>query len=380
MKKILLFSLCAILMVSLSSCIGGFWSKRKVKKLVENFATAVSEKDKATIAQLYPDAANAESLALTYNDDSISVETQEQEDAFCVKVGNSVELFVEKDVASGEFVIKDSRGVFTYPSQKFNFATKTGWYDPKLTDAANAKRLADKGFVEYLAGKIASDIQNKVYAKAISETHMATHGATYEVDVRNDNDFDLPGDAYVATATLWGFDFDTYRQVKTNTKKEFSGNSIPSHGNCRYKIPGSIDFEYEEWTVDVKITMSHEQMLFQFMKPTGHEYADYLEVSKTRKGLSLNLTGSIATANDAVFILNGITGEGQTTFTSGGVRQERKLKFESYDKNSGRLVIKEYFSNGNYVGDFDGTWKNGTYIGVMTNKNSNQKVNFSLKE
>lgn len=365
------------MMVTLSSCSG---DKGKVEKLVEELATAVRDGDKAAISKLYPEAAIADSLAFSFNADSMSVENQEKEDSYCVKVGNSVELFVGKDEAGGQFVVKDSRGIIAYPSPKYNFAVKTGWLDPKLTDVENARRLADKEFVNYLAEKMAGDIRQKVYAKAISEVHMAIHGATYEIDVRNDNDFDLPGDAYVVTATLWGFDFDTYQQVKTNTKKEFSGNTVPSHGNCRYKIPGDIDFEYEEWKAEVNINMTPEQMLYQFMKPTGKEYADYLEVSKTRKGLSLNLTGSIATANDAEFTLNGITGEGQVTFTSGGARQERKLKFDSYDKASGRLVIKEYFSNGTYIGDFDGTWKNGTYVGIMTNKNTNAKVNFSLKE
>ena len=51
----------------------------------------------------------------------------------------------------------------------------------------------------------------------------------------------------------------------------------------------------------------------------------------------------------------------------------------SYDKTTGKLVMKEYFTKGDYVGDFDGTWKDGVYQGVFTNTKGG-KVDFKLVE
>lgn len=375
MKQKCFYLLVAMLMLAFSSCVS---NESKVKKLVEDFATAVTKGDKAAIAQLYPEAAKADSLSLTYQADGISIEPK-GDDSFLVTMPSGATLLVAKDASSESFTIKESHGVFVYPSERLIFAKKTGWYDDGLNDADNAARMADEGFIDYLSGQLATDVEKKVYAKPISEIQMINHGATYEIEVRNDNDFDLPGDAYEVTATLWGFDFDALEHVKTDIKKRFSGNTVPSHGTCRYKIPGDVDFEYEYWTVDIKITMSRDLMLSKLLKPTGSEYAEYLAKRSAVGSLMLNLTGSIGTSNDAVFVIDRPNGEGEATFTAGGEHVLRKLKLESYEKATGRLVVKEFFADGKYIGDFVGTWVNGVYKGTFTNKTNGGKVNFSLQ-
>lgn len=396
MKRLSISLLLVAALVVFASCAS---DSSKVKSFVEEFATAVANGDKGAIEKMYPDASKAVSLELKFNADSVEVTPAEKDGEFNVTVGKDVKLVVVKDADSGNFTIKESHGVFTWPKERMEFARSTGWYDDKLTDKDNAERLADEGFVDYLGNSLLADVHKKVYAKAISDLRAAVHGATYEVEVRNDNDFDLPGDAYVATATLWGFDFDRLESVPTRTKKEFSGNTVPAHGTARYNIPGTVDFEYESWEADIRITMSKEQLVTRCLKPTGKEYEEYLRMkgdvstfssqsgSQTSRnssagsstdGLSLNLHGSIGGANDAIFTLSGINNDGFTSFTVSGVRNERKLRFGSYDKQSGKLIIQEYFTNGQYVGDFVGTYKNGVYEGVFTNTKGG-KVNFRLQ-
>ena len=94
---------------------------------------------------------------------------------------------------------------------------------------------------------------------------------------------------------------------------------------------------------------------------------------------SLYLTGTIGGANDAVFNYNADMDNGVVTFTISGVVNERKIKQGSFDPHSGRLVMREYTTSGQYTGDFVGTWRNGVYSGVFTNKKSGGKVDFHLR-
>lgn len=376
MKQTLILSFFVAVAVAFSSCAG---DESKVKSLVADLATAINTGDKSSVTALYPDAAKAIELTLQYSEDNVTVTPLEVEGSFRVAIGDKVELTVVKNAESGNFTVENSRGLFKWPKERMEMAVATGWYDDKLTDKKNAERLSDEGFVDYLGGSLLAEIQRKVYAKTTYDLRPAVHGTSYEVEVRNDNDFDLPGDAYIATATLWGFDFDRLESVPTRTKKEFSGNNVPAHGTARYNIPGTVDFEYESWEADIRVTMTKEQAIAKFLSPKGTEYAEYLKVKESGNGLNLSLRGFIGGANDVVFNLNGTTGEGQTTFTVAGARNDRKLKLGLYDEQSGKLVIQEYFTSGKYIGDFVGTYKNGIYKGVFTNKQSGGKVDFNLK-
>lgn len=94
---------------------------------------------------------------------------------------------------------------------------------------------------------------------------------------------------------------------------------------------------------------------------------------------SLYLTGTIGSANDAVLNYNADMDNGTVAFTVDGVVNERKIKQGSFDPQSGRLVMREYTTSGQYLGDFVGTWRNGVYSGVFTNKKTGGKVDFRLK-
>lgn len=89
--------------------------------------------------------------------------------------------------------------------------------------------------------------------------------------------------------------------------------------------------------------------------------------TEEREELGLNLTGKLGGSDDAVLTYDENTDEGELKFTVNGVLNVRKVKMGSYDKNSNTLILKEFFANGNYVGDFKGIWKDGIYQGVFTN-------------
>ena len=94
--------------------------------------------------------------------------------------------------------------------------------------------------------------------------------------------------------------------------------------------------------------------------------------------LSLNLVGVLGGSNDAILTYDDKTDEGVVEFTVNGVKNVRKVKMGSYDSVTNTLILKEFFTNGNYVGDFNGVWKDGVYQGTFTNTKGG-RVNFKLQ-
>lgn len=123
---------------------------------------------------------------------------------------------------------------------------------------------------------------------------------------------------------------------------------------------------------------------------TGNEYVDYIKRHRKNEKdnsvsasegqqLTLNLEGQLGDSDDAVFTYDGKADEGKVTFTVNGQKNVRKLKMGSYDRTTNKLVIREYFVKGDYVGDFDGTWKDGVFQGVFTNTKGG-KIDFKLRQ
>lgn len=174
------------------------------------------------------------------------------------------------------------------------------------------------------------------------------------------------------TKTIDGID------LAPNEMREFNA-SEPS----LYNYAKERDLSY---TVDIKYrSESILSFLLNYGRFSGDEYDDYqksLQKSETAVSgdkLTLNLKGQLGGSSDAVFTYDGMTDEGEVTFTVSGQNNVRKLKMGSYDKTTDKLVMKEYFTKGDYVGDFDGTWKDGVYQGVFTNTKGG-KVDFKLVE
>lgn len=99
---------------------------------------------------------------------------------------------------------------------------------------------------------------------------------------------------------------------------------------------------------------------------------------ETAESFGLNLTGKFGGADDAVLTYDETADDGVIEFTINGVKNVRKVKMGSYNKNTHVLILREYFVSGKYVGDFDGIWKDGVYKGVFTNTKGGS-VNFTLQ-
>jgi len=92
----------------------------------------------------------------------------------------------------------------------------------------------------------------------------------------------------------------------------------------------------------------------------------------------LYMSGTLGGSNDAVLDFTAANG-GTVTFSLDGVQFTRKVSFYSYDETTGRLVLSEYYTNGNYIGRFDGLLRNNIYQGKFNNEINGGSVDFYLK-
>lgn len=109
----------------------------------------------------------------------------------------------------------------------------------------------------------------------------------------------------------------------------------------------------------------------------GNEYTEYLKKVKadskfkTGKDNKYVLKGRLGGSDDAVFSYDTKTKDGEIVYTVNGQQNKRKIKIESFDKKTNKMIVKEYYTNGEYVGDFDGVFTNDCYQGTFTNTKGN---------
>lgn len=108
--------------------------------------------------------------------------------------------------------------------------------------------------------------------------------------------------------------------------------------------------------------------------------------SQNKKGVNIALTGKIGTS-EAYLNMEGLNGSYSYDLPNG--RVERRLEFVSYDKKTGRLILKAKDKKGKYIGQFSGIYKSEKYTeegqrleydkykGIFTNYKG-VKVDFDL--
>lgn len=79
---------------------------------------------------------------------------------------------------------------------------------------------------------------------------------------------------------------------------------------------------------------------------------------QSNKGIHIDLTGQIGNS-DGWLNMDGLNGSYSYSLPNG--RVERRLEFVSFDKRTGRLVLKARDKQGKYVGQFNGIYKTQTY-------------------
>ena len=380
MKNWILASMAGYVALLMVSCSGD----SKIKAFAEEFATAVANGDRATITRMYPDAEKADSLAVTYNADSVVITKDEAQKQTTLTFSKGVDLVVSEN-ADGELVIQSSHGIFAYPAAELAFAKKTGQWKDGLTDAELSERMADKGLADYLF----EAFNNKVKS-ALSIVNTGTWGDDYYegewvsskgavFDVKNSSSMDIPGSAWniiykegywgggeMATEEVPGIDVKAGETVTVKTKK--LGSSMESETGERLNIKG----------------FTKEEFMAAFI-PTGNEYDEYVKnngsheaVGESLRFVVEGLMGGWATRlsmdNDTGFLMYTTNSKELGV----GEKEQRDVKLISYDPSNGRLVLRVSRPDGSVTGNLVGTYLNGEYKGQFQNTNGKSSA-FSFK-
>ena len=382
---VLLVAFCAIMLCGCDA------NKGKVKELANQFVAVYNDGDKAAVYDLLPAAKTCENLLISGSigqADGINVEKDDSTGNYIATINELKQQRLVFTVDSvGGIQMIDTYGVFRLDSISNEIALKAGVPVKKLSDIEIGKLMDSEG--DFISDLKQNKQTNFLWANYGGYSWIRNYSGvnvTMSFTVSNSSSQTVSGkDYYIVvspSAESTGRAFPTKTidgvDIAPNEEREFTVNE-PS----LYNYAKERDLSY---TVDIKYrSESILSFLLNYGTFSGDEYDDYqksLQKSETAVSgdkLTLNLKGQLGGSSDAVFTYDGMTDEGEVTFTVSGQNNVRKLKMGSYDKTTDKLVMKEYFTKGDYVGDFDGTWKDGVYQGIFTNTKGG-KIDFKLVE
>lgn len=279
LKSGLLLLVAVAMLVAMSSC-------DKTDEQVNDFLTqlqaAQQSGDIDRIAQLYPAAAEADSLVINFNPETIKT-THANGDTLIVTLGEGIDLALVKG-ENGALQGVSSHGLFAYPADQLQFAQKTGQFNASLNDVENAQRMGDTLFVKYLTSKISENVIVDLKAKV---TIVKSVCYKYDWDnfkglctvvISNQSSRQIEGNEYEVKADLYDISGDAAfggSRVYCGSRK-LTGKPIPANNQVSY----SFSYNVGGYPLDPVSTISIHPNLMNLLsdyQPTGHEYEEYLK-------------------------------------------------------------------------------------------------------
>lgn len=260
--------------VMLFSCVDK--AQEQVKEFASDFATKVSNNQKDSLMKVWPDVVKADSLALSFNPDSIVVEETETSGKFKVYLGQGADIMVNK-AEDGGFIVTDTRGLFARDAKLMELAKATGWVTDKMTDVQMTECLSDTMFVSFLAQKAKEYLGNNIVVKGWDCTWSFGLEDLFVI-VENKTDVDVSANDYSIESWLhikpnnWG----NYPPMRGHV----SVSDLKPHETKKLKINmGEYPDPESKSDIDVKskinFTISYEDLIKKFFRPTGDEYKEY---------------------------------------------------------------------------------------------------------
>lgn len=291
--KRLICSLAFVAMILLLTACG-----EKASDQVLQFATDVAQKvssnQKDSVVAVYADAALADSLALTFNADSIKVSETETKGVFNVDFGNA-NMVVARD-ENGKCTITESHGLFAWPSERMYIAQKTGMITNDINDKQRAERMSDSLFFENINKKISEAMKGVLVLKnegGWMDNKIGNPRHTKTLVVQNQSDVEIPASAYSISYTIdekikvdrietgygngeWVIGYERDKSGKLD------GVAIPPKGQQSFSISTTSDYYFGSafcgmvYKASIKIN-TDDPALKNCYTFTGNEYAEYLQ-------------------------------------------------------------------------------------------------------
>lgn len=353
----------------LCSCSG---EKKTVTDFATSFAGWVADAKADSILAVYPDSKYAEKLAIDFVADSLTVDKSDTAGVYKVSYRNGVSALVKID-PNGNCSITETRGVFSYPKEKLEFARKTGALKDDETDVELATTMAT---VDALAGSLYEKYsQERKKAIVVSEPvitrdvmFMLDEGAGYYT-LTNTTSQPVKGSEYTIT---WQGDYLGPMGDSTNHSVE-NGKDIPANGSVN--IP--FEFTGRYFPTLKKVTMKEMSVdeFFAAYEPQGREFATYVKdhghVAPVVAGEGLGdgpfeLNGKIGGKHAVRMTLDKGMKTGSYYYDKMGPQNPLNLKITEYNPKTGKLKLEETNANGEVTGTFIGTLSADDFTGSMT--------------
>lgn len=281
MRKSILWLFSFMLIFAVCSCKS---ESDKVKDFAGDFAEAITQGDRAAVNEMYPDAAQCDSLALIhYSADSIYVQQTPKEGVY--KVYYSPHVFVTvKRGKDGDLHVVNSNGIFAIGKDLKRLAISTGWIQFDMDDLQCQKQLADKTFLDYLYSKAVQRINSDVIVsewnyKLPDGWDLFQEGrplVTISLTVQNTSSMPLKGSDYNVTSRV----LDDQNNWRT---RELNGVDVPAGGTAQITftqtaVTGPFEGPYQviaQCESTIHFTLSKADLVAHFLQPTGQEYEEY---------------------------------------------------------------------------------------------------------
>lgn len=247
-----------------------------VKQFVADLSAAIEKNDKDAIKELYPDAGNADSLALDYDAEKLQIEPNSTGDTLLIQFSSDESITIVKD-SKEKYRAVASHGLFVYSPERLSFAKKTGQFVDSLDDISNAERMADEGFQEFLTQKIKSQLNGalKIVSKKDGDFEMGEGGImqpmSLTVTVENTSEMAIPGSAYRVIISASDWDVELMRDIISSHPLAGKDINPGERQSFKYKHP------YVGAGLSSKVQMLNTGGdLASGYTPKGGEYEEYL--------------------------------------------------------------------------------------------------------
>ena len=278
MKKFLFLSGLFIFLAI--SC--GSNQEKKVSEFAVKFGDFVNLNEKDSISKYYPGFQPAESLE-NVSLSNITVTPGEAEGIYNVVYSPKAMMTVSVD-KNGEILVKETKGLLVFPSEQIDFAKKTGMWNDNLSDQELMQRLNDKGFYNYISNKAYFDPDKILtvgkemvrtgeeydgevvtgYYTITNNTNQTINASDYKMNFRDENSYCDEEDNHIDKYSEKGIEIAPFSTIKVES-------SFRSH---------QCVFEESHHLVGITFLPSPEEIQDRFVKFTGNEYQEYLDLPK----------------------------------------------------------------------------------------------------
>ncbi len=279
MKRVLYFFCSVTLMVAMISCNS---KKSEVKAFTKKFISAVNEKDRLTVYDMYPSCKDlAELLPETLDGKKIKVDVDNKTKTYVVSINPEREQrIVVKSSNNGKLQIDDSYGVFKVDSNERELAVRLGVPIKQLSDREYAYVMhKDSAFMQHLGIKFWDELHGNLsqesgywswgrdvggwymrfYKTIKNKGSVAVSGENYNVEFKL-NDYSNNGVS--TTKVVPGVD------LAPNESHEFMINAPEFYKAANNKtFRGEVIIRFKN--------MSKAEMLLKYATLMGDEYNNF---------------------------------------------------------------------------------------------------------